>query len=577
MIGAVQDSEDLRRILRIPRRAWSPAQITNLVERLSSALRTPTGCQDLKPLQATALAEIAMWRGAWSPLPTGSGKTLLSLLAPRVLRLERPLLLLPAHLIEKTITEERGYRADWVLPAFRRIESYETLSRVSSAKMLSDYAPDGIILDEAHAVKNPQGPRWRRIKRYLDASDKHIPLIVMTGTPTGKSIRDFSHLLPYCVPRTNPTPMHYLDLDEWARALDCDVPPHRRLRPGALLALGEGASDGGEEPETYARRAFRSRLRETPGIVMSEELQLPVPIRASSEIAPLGAAQEEAIAQLRRSWITPDGEPIEDAVALWRHAREISMGFYSVWDPRPPDDWRDARRAWHSECRDVIGSNRREIDTAEQLAQHLRAHPDHYPRAASRLAEWRRIEPAFVPTPSAVWIDDTTIDWVAEWARANAPAWIWTDRPCVGERLRSHGLPYYGAEGVDAQTGLRSEDHDPRRSAVLSRRANSTGRNLQFISRNLITDVPASAIDLEQLVARTHRPGQRAACVDVTLLIGTCEDVDAFWKSHTRALYSQDLTGQPQKICHADLDGVLSTDEAACLAGPRWKKSKPPA
>jgi hypothetical protein len=98
--GGVQSSAELTRIAGLPRRRWSPEQTTTNVGALTTALRTPKGRQELLPLQAIALAELAQWRGVFAPIPVGGGKTLLSLLASRMLPgVERPLLLLPAHLI----------------------------------------------------------------------------------------------------------------------------------------------------------------------------------------------------------------------------------------------------------------------------------------------------------------------------------------------------------------------------------------------------------------------------------------------------------------------------------------------
>lgn len=564
MTFAVQGSADLERVLRLPRRRWTPEQTAHLVQTLTAALRTPRGTATLFPLQAISLAEIAQWGGLLAPIPVGGGKTLTSLLAPRMLpHVRRPLLTLPAHLIEKTEREEREYRKQWVLPPFVRKESYQTLSRVGAADFLDTYRPDLIILDEAHYAKNPRAAVTRRIGRYLRERRGEVALVVLTGTIFGRSLRDFAHLAAWALPRTNPLPDDWMALDEWCRALDVDVPAHRRLAPGELARFRS-------DPLEEVRVAYGRRLYETPGVVMSQDPPLPIPLRIRSHIAPLCAAQEDAIARLRRTWETPDGELAEDGVAVWRHARELATGFYSVWVPRPPDAWRDARREWARTCRDILAHNQRDIDTELQLIQNLQYYPD----AGEVWADWQRIAPTFAPNPVPHWISDETLGWIVKWARER-PGLIWTDRPAVGERLRElAGLPYYGEDGVDVRTGRYVESHDPRSgSAVLSRRANESGRNLQAWSRSLVVDVPASGSSWEQLIGRTHRQGQKAPVVEVDVLLGVREDVEAFWRARGRATGAQEITGQPQKLMYADLEGFLDLDTVATWSEPRWRKT----
>src|SRR5690606_9650997 len=124
---------------------------------------------------------------------------------------------------------------------------------------------------------------------------------------------------------------------------------------GALLKLETVEPSGWfNDPTVRARRAFQSRLVETPGVIMTDAAQLPIPLRIRSMVVDLDAAQLQAFTDLRETWTTPDGIQAEDGAAVWRHARELATGWYQVWVPRPPDDWRDARGAWATECREVL-------------------------------------------------------------------------------------------------------------------------------------------------------------------------------------------------------------------------------
>lgn len=604
MVAEVQPSRELDRIIALPRRVWTPDQRADLVEALTAALSVraldPTphpdsgpngkGCtachagpgrpcvpMRLLPLQAVALAEIATWGGALVPIPVGFGKTLVSGLAPRMVGrpVERPLLLVPAHLASKTARELQDYRRHWVLPPFIRIETYQKLSVVGSADFFREYDPDQVTADEGHYLKNPHGPRWRRLSRHLRASfeaGRHVPYVDLTGTLSGGSLRDFAHRASYALLRSNPCPEDGRTLDEWARHLDAVVPPTKYLGPGALTALLA------PEDEGDCVRAFGRRLAQTPGVVLSDEPQLAIPIKVTAHRLELDPPLVDAFQLLREHWKTPDDQDADDGQAVWRNARELASGFFSRWVPKPPDDWKDARRDWSSACREILANNRRELDTADQLIRAIDAHPDWYPEEGRILARWREIEPTFTPNPIATWVSDRTIDWIVAWAR-KAPGLIWTDRPVIGQRLAARGLPYYSNEGIDASTGRFVEAHRASEgSIVLARKANDSGRNLQREwSRNLLVDIPAGGKEWEQLAGRTHRQGQPAPIVTFDLAIGCVEDVEAFWSAYGKAGNMGRMTTQPQKLLHANLDEVPDLDEVATWTGPQWKKSKPPA
>lgn len=588
MTNAVQTSADLERIAALPRRVWRPEQTSAIVSGLTAALRTPNGAQTLQDHQAHALAEIAAFGGgAYLPLPVGTGKTLISLLAPRMLpHVRRPLILTRANLVGKTITEEQGYRADWVLPVIRRIESYETIARVGAANFFRDYQPDLVILDEAHAAKNRQASTTRRIWRYLHAREcatcaaskapcppHHpkgidVPLIVLTGSPIGTSIRDTAHLVARALRNRSPLPHAYDAVVEWAGALDVGLQPARVFEPGALARF-IGPEDGGDH-----RAAVCRRIIETPGVVTKRGAVVSIPIVVRSHVVDHDDAQTSAMLRLRDIGERPDGELAEDSMAIWRHAREISLGFYSVWEPRPPREWVERRRAWHAICRDVLETNRRDLDSAEQLARHLATHPEHYPEAAEAWRSWKEIEPIYRKSVVARWISDRTIEWVGKWiASSDAPGLIWTDRPIFGERIRAKlGIPYYGEEGIDPVSGRYIGTET--RTCATSARAGSTGHNLQAFSRNLCLSIPRSPIEWEQRIGRTHRPGQKAERIDVDLLFGVREDVAAFAAAQEFAANVESLTGSDQKLSSADCTQVLAPEDILGRTEPRWRRAK---
>jgi len=570
MARPVQNSLELARILAIPRRRWQPEQVEDLRERWTSALKTSGGAMVLNPHQAVALTEVACWGGAFAAIPVGGGKTLLSALVPRVVPgIKRPLVLTLSSLVGKTEIEFREYRKDWILPDLIQVFGYQSLGVVSGKDFLDSYEPDLIFADECDALGNLDAGRTRRVGRYLD---KHPECLFVCGTGTlwDRSIRESQHLMSAATRqhRTCPLPEDHIALDEWSRALDQDVPDARAMDPGALVQLCA--------PGENVREAFRRRVYESPGIILAEEPELPIPLTIKGVIPPTDTAHDTAF-RILRTWVTPDQIEIEDGIAMWRHAREVACGFFSVWDPRAPQDWRDVRSDWTRLCRDILGSNRREIDTELQLKQAIDAHPEWYPLATEALAAWRAMEPTFVPNPVPVWFSDCTLEWIAAWGR-ESPGLIWTDRPCVGERLADlYGLPYYGEMGIDQRTGRYIEGHKASEgSIVVARKPNSTGRNLQYQwSRNLVVDIPGSGREWEQLLGRTHRPGQLAPRVSFEVVLGCVEDAEAFAKAYDRTVWAQETAGQRRKMAYAQLD-VMGPEAAWCLTGAQWRKTKPP-
>ncbi len=574
---AVQDSTELERVLAIPRRVWTPEQARDLAQRLTSALAMPPtqGCpkecpcegrgfMTLRPIQAIALLEMTQWDGGLFPIRVGGGKTLINFLAPRMFaNKSRPLSLLPAHLIQKTRRELKALRRHWIIPAFLRFESYQMLSQVNAAGMLQAYEPDLIIADECHYLKNPSAACTKRVSRYVKEHRHDTALVLMSGTMITRSIKDFAHLSSWALKKTNPLPERFEVLEEWARAMDVNIAEHRRLAPGGLDALRA-------HPTENIRQAFRRRVVQSPGVVATQEPPLPIGLEIRSHEAQLDPVLKEAYKTLRRDWTTPDQWPIEDGVAMWRHARELSNGFYSVWDPRPPDDWREARADWFRTSRYLIAHNRRNLDTEKQVR--LAVLKGQYPEALPYWEKWDKIRDTFDPNAVPVWVSNKTVQWIVDWAKGcGGPALLWTNRPALGHRLEEFGIPYYGQKGLDSR-GRFIEDHQG--TCALSIDANKEGRNLQHRwHRNLVLDIPPNGARWEQMLGRTHRDGQPSSVVNVDVLFGCLEDVEAFWRAVKLSWATEDYMGQAQKLCHANLEDVLDVATASGYKGDQWRKT----
>jgi hypothetical protein len=533
----------------------------------------------LRPLQAFSLSEVYDYGGLFCPMPVGAGKTLVSLLAPRILEAQRPLLIVPANLRAKTVDHDIPfYRKHWRVHPRLRVISYSKLSRAPGVTetvvqdengdalpsgVLWDLQPDVIICDEIHHLKNPKSARTRRFLRYFRAKPE-TTLIALSGTMTRKSLRDYWHIIQLCLPNGCPLPTSWTTAQDWADALDADVPEDKRVAPGALLEFcAEGEN---------VRQGFRRRLMETPGVIgamgisaFGDEEEPGIELH---EVEPptVPPEVESAFEQLRATWSTPGGEEISDGMSLWRHASSLAYGYYTrwVWPNDEPDvEWLEKRKAWKKFVRETLKNNRRGLDSELQVANACDAmeYDSHERR------EWLEVRDRHGPTgppTEAVWISDWLVQHAAAFQDAHI---IWTRSPAVGERIAAAaGIPYFGAgnDGINDYEGSRF---------VASIQSHGTGKNLQRYSKNLFVGMPYGGADWQQTMGRTHRPGQLEDVVQYFTYLHCKELWNGLQKALNEARYIEDTTEDRQKLLQATLNLRLDADVVASLeteGHPRW-------
>ena len=586
----VPPSAELFRISNLRRRVMAPEDMEWLADELTARLKKPRGTMRLKPVQAWALYELGTVGGLFGSITVGAGKTLISLLAPVIMKSHRPLLIVPAGLVEKTKRDKEVLEQHWYLPLFIRIMSYEWLGRLKAGGdpendvpgALDEWDPDLVFLDECHRAKNNKDAAVaRRINRFFrDKHKKKRKVVVVghyqqppkpvhcgavSGTATKRSILDFAHILTWCLPaELVPVPTHWNDLKLWSDALDEKKGDFARVDPGALEILCADAEDRKlwlGDRKAAARQTFRRRLVETPGVVATHETGVDATIVVRALGYEPGPNVDAAFNHLRENWETPDGWTIPDPMTFARHARELALGFFYVWSPRPPPEWEMPRKIWHAFVRDVLKHSRK-WDSEKQVRI---AHAD-----SKECREWLAVRDTFTPNTVPVWIDSTACEFAAEWARKNVGI-IWTEHKCVGQRLRDEfGLTYYGAKGFDVHKRF-IDNHDTRTTLVASRAANSEGRNLQGWNKNLIMSLLPNGARNQQLIGRTHRPGQFADEVTFEFLVSCREQLEALDQAMRDARYIEHATGAPQKLLLATVD---VDDRSLRGFGPRWAANK---
>lgn len=538
------------------------------VDYYTRLFRVPGGTWVLRDIQAIALHETYQMRGLLGAIKVGGGKTLYSLLAPRLLGAMRPLLLLPAALIEKTKREMGALMKHWDIPRNVQMQSYEMLGRDGASRFLEIVKPDLIIADEAHKLKNPRAGVTRRVARFMH-EHPDTPFVAISGTLISDCLEDFAHLAHWSLRANAPLPIDKGELMEWSECLGRQTNPLRTVDPGPLVTLAHPDDRAMDATET-ARRGFARRMRETRGVIVSQDEHVNCSLLIQCHTITVNGVTERNFQTLRHTWETPDGWALSQAVDIWRHANELALGFHYVWDPRPPWEWLEVRRQWAKFVRKVLSSSH-SLDTEFQVAKacaegHL--DPQFY-------HPWAAIRDTFQANAKAIWHDDTALQWCQSWANRNKSGIIWVRHSFFGHELsRRTGIPYFGEQGVDAN-GMPIEKADPRHCVIASFAANSTGRNLQAWNKNLLTSPPAGAPQWEQFLGRTHRDGQQADSVTVDVMLGCREN----WNALDRALETTGTNASTMgqvgaKLLLADLVRPSESEvESWGRSSVRWARS----
>ncbi len=391
-----------------------------------------------------------------------------------------------------------------------------------------------------------------------------------TGTMMRDSVHDFASLIYWSMKDRAPLPFDRHVLDDWAGALD--EPKAGRFgleqaqaQPGALLDFATPEDRAGVDDVTAARRGFRRRLVETPGIVATagDGERVDASIHVVGVPYKLTSKTDEHFARLRNDMVTPDGHELLSGVDVWRHAKELALGFHSIWDPRPPREWLEPRKAWGAFVRAYLARSRK-LDSPEQVEQAVLAGELD---DSGKLAAWLAVKDTYVPNVVEVWHDDSVVQLAANWAKR--PGIVWTEHTFFAARLAQvTGLPYYGAKGLSASGEYVEDSTSP--TIIASIDANRDGKNLQHKwSRNLFVSTPEGPDVWQQAIARTHRPGQRADTVTVDVLVGCREHVSAWRRAVAGTHAIRDTVGGTPKLLLADVS-YPDDAEIARYVGARW-------
>jgi hypothetical protein len=600
----VQDTPEFQRVLNLPRRDWEEAAKSNdLYKRMTAVFKMPQGTQELRLIQASALADAHDMRGLFAPIRVGEGKTLASFLLPTVIPgVKRPTLLVPASLVEKTWREFQVLQKHWVAhPSYmtrsrfdEAVITYEILGRDSGKDKLNTRRPDMLIADEVHKLRNRQAACTKRVERFMLANPETI-FCGMSGTITKRSVRDYWHVLYWALKHCMPLPRTEAEMEKWADALDekktdgigrrgtgaliqfCNEEEKLLMAPPARTApvgrTQQMPAFNFREKLSASRKGYQRRLRDSPGVICSSDRNLDCSLLLRRLDVEPPVHVQAMLENLRETMETPNGDLLSTPMDVWRHARELATGFWYKWSPPPPSHWVAARKNWNWVVQQTLQPDgiyhhtyaHLNLDSPMQVglavggAEYTDVEGEVITRGPTIVnpdfkipyERWQAVKKDYRINTVAEWVDDFMLDYCLDWMKTNQSGIVWCEHRAFGKKLAEMlGTGFCSTKGEDANGNtIESYEGAP---VVASVQANSEGRNLQAWNRNLIVTMMPTGTLGEQLLGRTHRMGQLADTVYCDWICA-CDEQDAgFQQMLADATYIQDSTGQSQKLLYAD-------------------------
>lgn len=556
-MGIVTEAD---RITALPIKAEPSA--ADLIEKWTARFRRRASARPLFHAQAQLLEQAALtatWQGPYGvvgSMGVGKGKTLTLMLLPRVFQAKRPLLLLPPDLREQTLEAEWEWQTDYNIVMtttdpdewrmangdLRLIVTYGQLSRPDATALLEELQPDLVMADEAHNLANPTAARTMRFLRYMKAHRPEVRFAPLSGTLTKERMQDYAHLVNLALMDKSPIPRHDRDLDLWGSVINYGGEPDRAAEMAVEPLIRWAVDPQGDTLAKRARFSLGRRLMTNEGYVLTTSSSCSADLELRAVYPPCSDTIKEALGELSLHNNLPDGTEVIEAAHFKQSARQLSMGFYYMWDwenGEPDEEWLAARKLWAAEVRAYLARHGREgVDSPFLVERHVLKEQGP-PSLYRALLAWQEQREKPPPPVKAVWIDYQVMAWAAHWMSQQERAILWFRSQAVGQMLEQFGvLPQW--------EGKAHPSVNPR--PALAMNVYYKGHELQPWSHQLMLEVPPSGERWEQMLGRTHREGQPAKKVTADVAQHTWVLRDSMTTALAKSEYIEDTTYQPQKL-----------------------------
>lgn len=553
---------------------------------------------ELRDVQCNALLSLVQDGGLFGPIGVGHGKTIITLLAGKVLGNKRNMILVPPEvcnqlvqrdipMLEKEFGLDFNYISIYQMGKEERSQvdfsKYETivfpyslLSVVDTYDLLDAVSPDIVCADECHLLRNKDSARTKRLMAYLHAREEII-FVPLSGTITKRSIFDYRHLIDRALGTGSPLPNSYVILKEWNSFLGVrqtaidernqvlgpnDIRSFRPLRIWYMKQFGGSVRHSRKE----YRNVFSTRMRTTPGVVMTDGQSVDASLQIHNGWAKdnygLPAIVDSYMEAAEKSWATPNGDELEDAMKLAALQSQLCSGFYYrlEWPDNTPQwvlDQHEAHNDLKKEMRKWMKRGlRKGCDTPLLVYRALKAEDAQVRYLQPFYKDWQELIEGEIPDriQSVEWLSGYKIDMAKDWLSQNDGI-VWYIWNATGEEL-ARNIPNasYCPAGADI-----SALQEPK--VIASINAHHIGKNLQCHYKQLALEVHRTGSTWEQMLGRTHRQGQLEDTVYVDVACGTEFEMTKLGLAFLDAKYIQETGGGMQKLMLADFQRPYSEEQ----------------
>ena len=579
--------------------------------------------------QANAIKAYEDHNGGFFPIGVGDGKTLTGLcVAQKAFQkgIKKIILIIPSQVMHETTKIHIPQARNWVpisypIMAINKFSSNKRRAVARSGRsgvylmsdslvstkygeeILTSIEPGLVIVDEAHHFARSSSARTKRLRNLIKKFSPEF--VCMSGTMTGKSIKDYHHLVAWSLKMGSPVPLNNSMVAEWGSILDAPTGAGAVEWEGNDMANGAGplkplirwarnTFPDREYTEDVAgfRLAYSDRLVATGGVVTSKGKTLGVTLRI--ENVPVENASQcdgwtdlnDHIRRIEEDWSTPDGDPIDHAIHQFKWMFELSSaGFYNSQFWPDVSTYAQRKRMTEQEAEIIL----------EMAAEYL----DHHRSYLGELREWLkyRAKPG-MDTPFLVasdmrhngaknvsadlhtaWLEmcekdfpgrpdrDKRVVRVCPFKVNSAVAWaaalpkgkggiVWVFNQGVGvwthELLQEAGIDSLHCPAGRVGNETISDPAHADRIMVASITAHCTGKNLQHFQHQYFVQWPRSAKMAEQVLGRLHRSGQKADEIVATTSHTLDFDHLNFAACLNDALYIHQTIKARQKVIYAN-------------------------